>query len=65
MPSAFIERSFTEILVVVGVLVTVLVVLRLVIGVARRRATQRTDALLKRTLDVTTDRSSGTEPTVE
>ncbi len=65
MPSAFIERSFAEILVVVGVLVTVLVVLRLVIGVARRRATQRTDALLKRTLDVATDRASGTKPTVE
>lgn len=51
MPSALLERSFTGILVVVALLVAALVVLRIVIGVARRLATQRTDALLKRTLE--------------
>lgn len=50
MPSALIERSFAGIVVVVALLVVALLALRIVIGVARRRATQRTDALLKRTL---------------
>jgi len=51
MPSALLERSFSAILVVVALLVVALVVLRIVIGAARRSATQRTDALLKRTLE--------------
>lgn len=54
MPSALLERSFTGILAVIAVLVVALVVLRIVIGVARRKATQRTDALLKRTLETAT-----------
>ena len=54
MPSAFIERSFTGIVIVVALLVVALVALRIVIGVSRRRAAQRTDALLKRTLETAT-----------
>lgn len=51
MSSALLERSFSGILVVVALLVVALVVLRLVIGWARRLATQRTDELLKRTVE--------------
>lgn len=58
MQSALIERSFTGIIVVIALLVVALVALRIVIGVARRRATQRTDALLKRTLDTATPAAS-------
>ncbi len=58
MPSAFIERSFTGIVIVVALLVVALVALRIVIGVARRRAAQRTDALLKRTLETATPAAS-------
>jgi hypothetical protein len=58
MPSALLERSFTGILVIVALLVLALVALRIVIGVARRFATQRTDALLKRTLETATPTAS-------
>ena len=58
MPSAFIERSFTGIVIVVALLVVALVALRIVISVARRRAAQRTDALLKRTFETATPAAS-------
>jgi hypothetical protein len=53
MDSAFALGSFTEVLVVGVLLVTALVSLRFAIAVARRRATHRTDALLKSTLETT------------
>ena len=58
MSSTLIERSFTGILLVVGCLGVALVALRIVIGVARRQAAQRTDALLKTTLDAVPDGAS-------
>jgi len=58
MPSALIERSFTGIVIVIALLVVALVALRIVIGVARRQSAQRTDALLKRTLETATPTTS-------